>query len=498
MEVLILAVTVYVATYMLYVSFSGQIWNYVSPQIVTLSLTLLIASVLATSSMIFTHTLIHFSRKKSIRYLVLLLMAFDAIVVCIMFLISHPSFELWSPFADRNRNRSLAIAWGMMLMIGSLAGSFSGESPASLRARLIGFLTGFIIYPAICVWMLLSPEPVFISTEPSGGLSGLTPTGWAMILVLGFFMSVSFFKYLREWIRNRDREIIALTSSMFFWLFALVVVVILENPFQFAEIIWVGSVTAGFSLIAIAMLSTVIIEPRRELERTVEKQTEELSISRKESEFYLGMWTHKMGNLLQGLLVYLDLLSTSEVDEEKVTNHRRSAMEIAREATLLNTQVTMLSQASDSEHIKRKSISLAGIISGAMDKSSKLLNPASFRVNFRTLSDVQVMGDRMLDIAILSILSFFVKARLHEDLNITIWYERKGDLVHTYIECVGRKIPDAIQEFLQEQKVPPTPSIELDIYVARTIVELFDGSISYKHDNEERINRITLTLNAGT
>ncbi|MDF1539441.1 MAG: hypothetical protein P1Q69_11125 [Candidatus Thorarchaeota archaeon] len=498
MELIILAVTLYVAGYLLLVSFSGQIWNVISPQLTAISLTLLISSILATASMIFAHCLIHYFQQRSVRYLVLLLMAFDAVIVSIMFLVSHPSFDLWSPFADRNRNRSIAIAWGMVLMVSGLAGAFSGEAIITLKIRIVSFLSGIVLFPLVAFWFLLSREPVFVSTEPSGGLGGLTATGWIMILVLGVFMSISFLKYLSEWLRTRNRVLLASTSAMFFWLFALVLVVVLENPYQFAEIIWVGSVATGFALIAIAMLSTAIIEPRKQLENTVAERTKELSDSKQESEFYLGIWTHKMGNLLQGLLVYLDLLQIAEESGSDTGDHRRSAMEIAREATLLNAQVTKLSQAKDAADIERKSVSLARIISNSMDLSSKLLNPDAFRINFRVSTDVNVLAEEMLDVAILSLLSFFVRTRLHEELHITITYEKKNGRVITRIDCVGDEISSMYQEFLESQTVPQSPTIELDLYVARTLVELFDGTISYERLVSKRINRFSINLEQDT
>lgn len=494
MEVLILAVSIYVAAYLLVVSLSGQIWYFLEPEIVALSLTLLVAGTLTTTSMIFTHSLLHYSQKKEVRYFVLLLMAFDAAMLCVMFLITHPSFEIWFSLADRNRNRSLAILWGMVLMLASLAGSFSGDKMVTPRIHLSGVVLGLVFLPVMAFWFLLNPEPVFISTESSGGLAGLTPTGWMFILILGLFMSLSFLKFILEWFKSRENVLLASTMSMFFWLYALITVVILEDPFQLAEVLWVGSVTAGFSLITIAMLSTAILEPRKQLENTVETRTKELVESKQESEFYLGMWTHKMGNLLQGLLVYLDLLQIAEESGTETRDYRRSSMEIAREASLLNLQVTKLSQAKDRIGIDEAPISLASIISSAMDLSSKLLNPEVFRINFMVRNDVKVLAHEMMNVAILSLLSFFVKTRLHSNLNITIMYESADDMIFTHIDCVGEEISSDFQDFLEFHSVPQSPTIELDLYVARTIVELFGGDIKYTRLADKKINRFIIRL----
>ena len=138
-------------------------------------------------------------------------------------------------------------------------------------------------------------------TAESGGLEGLTPIALVLVLIIAVTMLVSFLKYAYDWIKTRDRVIMISCLALGFWLYAEIIIVLLENPYQLAEVVWLGAFTTGFVVIAFGMSVSAVFEPRKILEETVEHRTQELRDSKAESEFYLGMWTHKMGNILQAM-----------------------------------------------------------------------------------------------------------------------------------------------------------------------------------------------------
>jgi len=100
----------------------------------------------------------------------------------------------------------------------------------------------------------------------------------------------------------------------------------------------------------------------------------------------------------------------------------------------------------------------------------------------------------MLDVAILSLLSFFVRIRLHESLHITISSDSKDSSVFVYIDSIGNEMPGEVRDFLEDYTIPHTPSLELDLYVARTIMEHFGGTIKYQRLHESKTNRFILEL----
>lgn len=386
------------------------------------------------------------------------------------------------------------IAMGLSIFPSMLAGSFAGNSIVNRRSGALSLLWGFGAIPFIGFWFLFSPEPVFLVTSPSGGLSGLTPLALVLVLTIAITMVTSLMKYTYDWVRSRDRIVLVSTLALGFWLYGEIVIVMLENPYQLAEIMWLGAFTTGFVVIALGMSVTAVFEPRRILEETVNKRTKELQDSKAESEFYLGMWTHKMGNILQAMIVYLDLLDEHKTSSPELEDIQLSAKVLSREATLLNLQVTKLSQILELKRDEIEPTPLVSILSDAMDYAAFLLNPQDFKVQLEIGINPSIYADRMLAIAILSIISFVVKTRNTENLSFQIHCEMSDDDAVLIMRCPGGELTHEVQEYLHLESVMLTTRIDFDIFVARSIINIFHGQLSYAHSKTERMNRFRISL----
>jgi predicted neutral ceramidase superfamily lipid hydrolase len=67
------------------------------------------------SGIIFSYSLAQYTLDKQFRDLVLLLMAINMILDGFLYLLTNVSFAELSPFADRDRNRTIVIAFGLIL-----------------------------------------------------------------------------------------------------------------------------------------------------------------------------------------------------------------------------------------------------------------------------------------------------------------------------------------------------------------------------------------------
>jgi heme exporter protein D len=474
---------------------SGAIWNAVAENDTTMVIPILVAVMVTSTSIVLTHSLLHFFRERYSRSLLLLLMSFDIIILTAMYFISHPAFgDLLFPFADRNRNRTIVIAMGLSIFPSMLAGSLAGSSSVTKRSAIVSVAWGAFFIPALSFWFLLSPEPVFMVTAPSGGLEGLTPIAVAFAAVIGVTMSASFIKSLIDWYSTRDRVTMASTLALGFWLYAEVILLLEENPNQLAEIVWFGAVVTGFILIALAMSVSAVLEPRKILEETVEQRTRELQETKAESEFYLGMWSHKMGNILQAITMYLDLLSEVRKGGSSNVEAQTSARGITREASLLNMQVTVLSQLKDMGELELERASFVQVISRVMDMVSSFLNTDSISVDIPVTEAPDILGDEMLDIALLSIFSFIVRSFLASDLHFTVSADHDGDTVTLQIGFKGRRMPAETQDFLERSAVPHIPTIDLDLFVAKVIIARHRGTLHYTYREDAGENIILVTL----
>lgn len=493
-DILIIVLSCYVWFYLAAVTITGQIWILTTPPVIATAIPLLISAILASSSMIFTHSLVHFYQNRQVRNLVILLMVFDIIILGMTYVVSHPIFTGWLPFADRNRNRTLMIAMGLSIFPSMLAGSFLGDSTVTRRSGFLSLLWGVGVIPFLGFWFLFSPEPVFTVTSPGGGVAGLSPIALVLVLVIAITMLTSLVKYAYEWIKSRDRVIMVSCIALGFWIYGEIIIVLLENPYQLAEVVWLGAFTTGFVIITLGMSVSAIFEPRKILEETVARRTRQLQDSKAESEFYLGMWTHKMGNILQAMIVYLDLLGEYPTEDPELEDVQVSAKVLSREATLLNLQVSKLSQILDSRFSTFEPTPLAIILSSAMDHAAFLLNPQDFKVHLEISDNPRLYANDMLAIAILSIISFVIKTRNSDDLSFLIKCELNGDTATLTIECPGIPLTSDVQDYLHLKSIMLSTRIDFDIFVARSIIELFNGRLFYEHPAGEAINRFRITI----
>ncbi len=487
-DILILILSGYVWFYLLSVTITSQIWIITSPFVIATFIPLLVSAILASSSMILTHSVVHFYQTRQIRNLVILLMALDIIILGMTYVVSHPVFTGWLPFADRNRNRTLMIAMGLSIFPSMLAGSFLGDSIVNRRSGFVAGLWGFIGIPLMGLWFLFSPEPVFTVTSPSGGLEGLSPIALILVLIIAVTMLASLLKYAFDWYRTHDRVIMVSCLALSFWIYGEIIIVLLENPYQLAEVVWLGAFTTGFVVIALGMSVSAVFEPRKILEETVTHRTRELQDSKAESEFYLGMWTHKMGNILQAMSVYLDLLGEHHTQDPDLLDIQASAKVLSREATLLNLQVSQLSQILESRTMEIEPTSLAIVLSSAMDHAAFLLNPQDFKVHLEISVNPLLYANNMLAIAILSVLSFIIKTRNTDKLSFLLQCELSSEEATIIIQCPGSLLTKEVQAYLHLDSIMLSTRIDFDIFVARSITELFHGHLSYHHNPDEGMN----------
>ena len=134
----------------------------------------------------------------------------------------------------------------------------------------------------------------------------------------------------------------SIVMALVLWTLSTLLFSLQESPYQVMELVWLSAMIYGFLVIAVAMIITAVIEPHKALVGLVEERTQEVEASRKESEFYLNLWGHKIGNLLQGMTMYLDLLALPEPQNPQ--HLQESARGLSREAAFINRQIGILAQ----------------------------------------------------------------------------------------------------------------------------------------------------------
>ncbi|MHA2024972.1 MAG: hypothetical protein ACW98U_03630, partial [Candidatus Thorarchaeota archaeon] len=283
---------------MLTAGLTGIAWNILGLLEFSFWLVVMTFLLIISAVSVLTYSFVSFTQSREVRHLMLLLMSANIMIWAFLFLLSHPSSINWSVlFSEKNRNRTLVIAFVLIVIPTILLGSFRGEVKTSRPSVLSMIIWGAVIMPITSLALFFSRDPLFILvTSDGGGIEGLTPTG--VILSIGFMFSqiLALPRIIQQWWKTRNTLDLSLMLAMSIWLMGALFGMIAWDPLQVAEILWMGSIIGGFFLIAVVQFVTSILHPHRNLEQLVSLRTKELNLSNQESEFYLKMWTHKIGN----------------------------------------------------------------------------------------------------------------------------------------------------------------------------------------------------------
>jgi hypothetical protein len=472
---------------------TGRAWNTISDERTFFWIAFLMAFLAMSAGVVFIYSLVHYAQLPNLRSLIIMFLGANVVVFSFLFLMTHPS-TLGSPLAGRDRNRTVVTALGFLLTPGVLAGSVFGGKELTTRNRNFVILWGLILQPLFSISLLLTEDPLFKVTDPAGGLAGLTPIGWLLTIVVGSTAVVSLARYTKEWFDTRDRIVLGSTLALVFWLYTFVVYSLLENPYEVAELLWIGGVIAGFTMLSVAMIFTAIIEPHRGLESLVEKRTKELEMARKESDLYLSMWVHKMGNLLQGIVSYLEILARGESLDNTYRQTIETAMKLSRESTFFNRQVATLSEIKSSGEKELVPYNLETAIEKAHETVEEMLKGTNFRFEISEIHDtLLVRADNKLDILFTNI---FVNEILSREGEVLVSVETAvvGNQVEVRIGTDGARPTDSEIDQLLTTDIPDATTLNLNLFSARLLLERYHSSIEYYRNEDQDRNEYVIKL----
>ncbi len=434
------------------------------------------------NSTIVVYSLVHYLQERNFRDLALLLIVLDGIIFMLFYLITSPASASWSSFANRERNRTIIAAFALILIPFLLFGSLEKKSTATKRQEIASISWGLCLMPSVLLWFLLSPEPVFITTPIGQGIWGITPLVW--VIVLGALLTIvgTLAKSFFAWNSEKSRITLAYFLALVLWTSSVLTFIVQTSPFQLSELLWFWGISAGFVIIAVAMLISNVIEPRRELSAAVRSRTEELEYAKKETEFYLNIWAHKVGNLLQGMTTYLDLFSAS-IDPEFLSQPQETAKDLSGQATIINRQVAALLRIKENEESRTWPVHLLNMIKKAYDDSVESLGKSPDALILEGESKVHVIADDFLDLVFISLFRFILDNHLSEN-PLKLKIEELKDKVQVSITCAGMILTSDAELALSDDIIPDRKHLGLEIFTAKILMTYYGGRLSYRKDSE--------------
>ncbi|NWF96494.1 MAG: hypothetical protein HXY34_10180 [Candidatus Thorarchaeota archaeon] len=461
----------------LYLVFSGYAWHVLTPSHFHLCIEVVTPIVVLLSGNVFTFAVVYYGQLRTVRSIMVLCIASNMALLALLYSVTHPVFEDWLPvLADRNRNMNVVVVLGLSLMPLPLAASLSAEKVATPRVKTAYLLYGGVLIPLTALACVLSPSPLFIVIGPSGGLAGLTAIGWVVVVVIVSTAVASVLSYSINYLRTRDWLSLCFALATGMWTSAALVLVVLWNPFQVAEVLWFCDLACGMGLVAITMMVHAILEPFSAMEREIQSRTVDLEKSNRESEFYLLSWAHKVGNLIQGVMLHLELAAEARRTGSNPSDSELAAAELSAEAALINRHVAWLAQVKSAARLPLEATDPRGAIANACSTVSSMLSVDQYACDV-TGDDVSVLADSNLSLLVATVLYLCLKNSEDPSKPLGVRIERRGDRVRVSFLTGTPEIVRRFTETLEAQSHQGLSTVNLDVYMSSLLLERYGAHV---------------------
>jgi hypothetical protein len=440
------------------------------------------------AGVIFTYSIAQYTLQKRFRHLVLIFFAVNMMITGIFYFLTNASMTPLSPFAGRERNRTIVAAFALVLAPSILSTGVSAEIDFTKKRMILAILWGGLLSPLVTLWFMFSPEPVFLTTFPGGGL---TPAAYLILMLLIPLWSVALWRYYSAWKLERNRLDLAAFLSIILWAYAVSLFVLQSDPYQLMEIIWFSVFLSGELLLTIVTVTTQIIEPQKELSNLVETRTDELIESKKEIEFYLNIWGHKIGNLLQSMVLYLEMFSSGEKSTDELTNLSITALDIGNEANQINRQVAALIKLKAREDYELSSVNLNEMITTTLGIVESTYGSHCVQEPSGLFTDtMNVRGDEFIELALENLFAFICKQ--YPETKIRLTTKVDDESVSLMILYTGPRIPKDVEDSLFSLLQPARTTLSLDLFTVKILMQRFEGFFLYDWLDKSDENQFTL------
>jgi hypothetical protein len=414
------------------------------------------------------------------RDLLFVMLSLDALLAAVFYLLTNPAFLGISPFVDRNRNRVTVTFIGLFMALSPLLGSVASDAPVKARERLRILVANGVIAPVLMLYAVFTPVQLIVVSSPGQGPFQFTVQAFVMLVLILAFLIASTIKSFMAWRQGRTSTCLGLTLLLVLLLVASLLVSMLTNPSSVLEVAWVFAWFQGFLLVSIGMVMDVVMNPLRALRGLVESRTSELVESRKESEYYLNIWSHKVGNLLQELSMYLELLTLSSNPEE-ISRLRESAAALVYDVQAINSQVHVLARIKKRESQELAPVDINSAFHVAIQDVRSRLGARAPEIAVSELhGDDSVLGDDLMGTIPFNIIMYIVRTQEAVKPKVRIKITETGSFITARVEYEGRPVSSDIHASLVDTLDPSRTTLGLDIYSTKLLLKIYGGSLEYE------------------
>ncbi len=437
---------------------------------------------LAAGAAIFLYNL-----NRKLRDLLFAIGLFNTAFLSFTFALTYPGIMFQIPFAESLPKSQLLIAMASLAVpISLVLGYYNANKPLSRESVIAISIIGFLIIPLIAIITVLSPispQPFAIENQ------GLTTTG-ILVSVLAFFLVLYLIViYGAKWKTRETPLPTVVLLAMLMIVTATVFTVGNQGAYRISALIAIVISTEGLAFLAFGIFKTFTLEQNLSLQETVELRTQELEVAKEESDFYLCLWSHDIGNLLQALRIYLDIL---ELDSVTSSKEQTSIEKIAERISSIINRVQEAAQIRDVE-VELKSISIVDSVNQAISILKEVLDLTMIKVDLELpTDDIFIQADGFLTQIFVNLIKNSLDhcGENSPRVRISASIENNTALVDISDSCP--QLPTNVRESLFEKFVPSESGLGLGLFIVKKLVIRYQGSIKYSRKENRNIFSIRL------
>ncbi|TFH10663.1 MAG: hypothetical protein E4H14_02110 [Candidatus Thorarchaeota archaeon] len=438
-------------------------------------LALIIVLLAGISTIVASHSFIYFMQEGKLGDLFYSICGIDIFILSFLYFISHEVNVFPFPFSP-SKEKNVTIVVIMAFFIGSsvVFNAFFGRKDKKKREVGLIFVTGLIIIPIVAFLFAVAPQPAFLLTTSEG----FTLTGLFVTFAILVFLIVGIVKNVREFRKASNYFALAQIYACIIWIFSIIYFGIQTLSFQMYEIFGLASMLAGFSFIAVSMIAGAIVEPHRSLKKLISERTSELQSSVRESEYYLNMWSHEVGNMLQGVVGALDVVTLEmNTDANELLN---GSFELIRRLSVSTHQIRMIARMKAVAEEKSYPFDIYSCIIDAVNEVQTItsMDELEIRINFDN-DVIWVKANEFLSGAIFNLISYITKRDPEISNMLSIDIVKSESHVDLCFTRNGFSLSEDIIDSLRGSLQPKTTMMGLDLFSAKMVTQQLGGELRY-------------------
>ncbi|MFW9933555.1 MAG: hypothetical protein ACFFDR_12970, partial [Candidatus Thorarchaeota archaeon] len=266
---------------------------------------------------------------------------------------------------------------------------------------------------------------------------------------------------------------------------------ILDDPFLILEIVWYGLVGCGFLIIAITMIITSILEPHKALNELVDERTKKLESSEMESSMYLDLWSHKIGNILQGMMTYIEIISEI-ARKEGITEPIEKAKDLGKEANLINRQVNNLAAIKQTLDQPLRKVNVREALESISPYN--LERETAFHLSNDVDPEFEIIADELLIQLFYSLFVYAIKRTTHEQLTMDVQSLIEDHERQVVIHCSDRSILPDVTSYLSNRMDTTSKHFGLELFTMKLLLHRYDAKSRYIESVDDNSGNLVLSF----